>query len=181
MFSQRIQTPAQKPASQPLIHEKRHAATRGFAILTVVAVSILTAAFPNTARSQTSSSTDPHTQAAVIAADEAWDKAESSANTNYIDALLLPEYRSISSDGSVHDKAAILAGARKNAPERAAAVDKWRAAHPHVTSVLITGDTAVLTFALDKPGPKLVMSCDIFVYQDGRWRALYSQHSEASK
>jgi len=48
--------------------------------------------------------------------------------------------------------------------------------------VKITGDTAILTFALDKTAtPKPVMSCDVFVYRDGRWRALYSQHTEAEK
>jgi hypothetical protein len=127
---------------------------------------------------------DPKTEAAVLAADHGWDNAESSGDTAFIDALLLPEYRSISSDGSAHDKAAILASARKNVgnPERAASAEKWRASHPHVASVKITGDTAVLTFALDKTGDvKPVMSCDVFVYLDGRWRALYSQHTEAGK
>jgi hypothetical protein len=127
---------------------------------------------------------EPHSEAAVLAADHGWDKAESSGDTAFIDALLLPEYRSISSDGSTHNKAAILASALKNVgnQERAATAEKWRASHPHVTSVMIAGDTAILTFALDKTGDvKPVMSCDVFVYLDGRWRALYSQHTEAGK
>jgi hypothetical protein len=96
----------------------------------------------------------------------------------------LPNYRSISSDGSIHDKAAIIASARKNAgsAKRAAYEEQWRAAHPVLVSVEIAADTAILTFALDKPGSsKPIMSCDIFVYQDGHWRAIYSQHSEAEK
>jgi hypothetical protein len=125
-----------------------------------------------------------HTEAAVIADDKGWDKAEDEGDVASIDRLLLPEYRSISSDGSVHDKAAIIASARKNvdSPERKADAEKWRAAHPSLTSVAITGDTAILSFTLDRPGsPVRIMSSDIFVYRDGRWRALYSQHSEAGK
>ena len=49
-----------------------------------------------------------------------------------------------------------------------------------LTSVVITGDMAVLTFTLNKPDtPKRVMSSDIFVYREGRWHALYSQHTAA--
>jgi len=134
-------------------------------------------------QAQASTVVEPHTQDAVISADRAWDGAESTGNTDYINALLLPEYRSVSSDGSIHDKAAILASAQKNIghPERAAEADKWRATHPYVTSVQILGDTAVLTFSLDKGNPKPVMSCDIFVYREGHWHPIYSQHTEVSK
>jgi hypothetical protein len=127
---------------------------------------------------------EPHTEAAVIADDEGWDKAEDKGDTAFIDRLLMPEYRSISSDGSVHDKAVILASARKNvsSPERKANAEKWRAAHPYLTSVAVTGDTAILSFTTNRPdSPVRIMSSDIFVYRDGRWRALYSQHSEAGK
>jgi hypothetical protein len=127
---------------------------------------------------------EPHTEAAVIADDKSWDKAEVEGDAAFIDQLLMPEYRSISSDGSVHDKAAIIASARKNvsSPERKAETERWSAAHPSLTSVAITGDTAILSFTLNRPGsPVRIMSSDIFVYRDGRWRALYSQHSEAGK
>jgi hypothetical protein len=127
---------------------------------------------------------EPHTATAVIADDEGWSKAEEAGDTKYVDALLLPEYRSISSDGSTHGKAAILAHTAKggNNGEGTAKAEQWRAAHPHRASVEMNGDVAILTFALDK-GVDLnqVMSCDIFVYRDGRWRALYSQHTEAEK
>src|ERR1700744_6337764 len=46
------------------------------------------------------SPTEPHTEEAVIADDDAWSKAESSGDVAYIDALLLPGYRSINIDGS---------------------------------------------------------------------------------
>jgi hypothetical protein len=127
---------------------------------------------------------EPHTATAVIAADEGWSKAEQAGDTKYVDALLLPEYRSISSDGSTHGKAAILAHTAKggNNGEGAAKAEQWRAAHPYLTSVEINGDVAISSFALDKEvDPKPVMSCEIFVYRNGRWRALYSRHTEVEK
>src|ERR1700677_4294921 len=80
---------------------------------------------------------EPHTATAVIAADERWSKAEEAGDTEFVDALLLPEYRSISSDGSTHGKSAILAHTAKNGSsgEGAAKVQQWRAAHPFRASV----------------------------------------------
>ena len=126
----------------------------------------------------------PKTAAAVIAADEGWLKAEETGDTAYVDNLLLPEYRSVNADGSVHDKAAILASAHKNvgSTARTLADEKWLAAHPMGTAVLIQGDTAIVTFYLKPLGPeKGIMSSDIFVYRDGEWHAIYSQHTDAGK
>jgi len=150
--------------------------------LAIAAALLLAVGSPVAVQAHAQNAVEPHTQAAVIADDDHWGKAETEGDQAYVDHLLLPEYRSISSDGSIHDKAAILANTKKNvnSPDRAAANEKWKATHPYVTSVLIVGDTAVLTFSLDRPtSPKPVLSSDIFVYRDGRWRALYSQHSEA--
>jgi hypothetical protein len=133
---------------------------------------------------QSTRDVEPRTEAAVIAADDGWGNAEDAGNSAFVDALLLPEYRSISSDGSVHDKDAILASVKKRAgaPSSTADTAKWKAAHPNRTSVVITGDTAILTFTLDRSGsPASVLSSDIFVYRSGHWHALYSQHSEAGK
>jgi hypothetical protein len=126
----------------------------------------------------------PKTAAAVMAADDGWLKAEETGDTAYIDNLLLPEYRSVNADGSVHDKAAILASTRKNAGSNARSVadEKWLAAHPMGTTALIQGDTAIVTFYLKPLGPeKGIMSSDIFVYRDGQWHAIYSQHTDAGK
>jgi hypothetical protein len=44
--------------------------------------------------------------------------------------------------------------------------------------VVIRGDTGIITFYDPQLGPQNgVRSSDIFVYQGGRWHALYSQHS----
>jgi hypothetical protein len=132
------------------------------------------------AAAQQTSGAEPHTEAAVMAADNGWESAEETGDVAYIDRLLLPEYRSINVDGSIHDKQAILTGAAKTSPERTAKIRAWIAAHPEKMSVVIVGDTAVLTFALDHPGAPLpILSCDVFVYRDGHWRALYSQHTAA--
>lgn len=137
-------------------------------------------ACPPHSSAQADAATEPHTEAAVIAVDNGWETAEETGDVSYIDRLLLPEYRSINVDGSIHDKQAIMASASKSSPERVAKIRAWDAAHPQKTSVVIVGDTAVLTFALDRPGGTLpIMSCDVFVYRDGRWRALYSQHTAA--
>jgi hypothetical protein len=124
---------------------------------------------------------EPHTAAAVIAADKSWTVAEEKGDVAYVDALLLPEYRSISSDGSAHNKDAILASTRKATSERATMIEKYLVDHPSDMAVAINGDTAVLTFTAATDRKKLIRSCDIFVYRGGRWHAIYSQHTDAEK
>src|ERR1700761_9359842 len=89
---------------------------------------------------------EPRTEAAVIAADNSWLAAELKGDVGFLDMLLMPGYRSISPDGSVHDKAAILASAGKATPGRAAMIEKYLADHPVDMKVITVGDTAVLTF-----------------------------------
>jgi hypothetical protein len=155
---------------------------RLFTIQLVSAAALLS--LPLSALAAPSAKPQPKTPAAVIAADDGWDKAEDTGDTAYIDNLLLSDYRSVNADGSVHDKAAILAGAKRhvNSPDYAAKTAKWQAAHPMGTQAIIHGDTAVLTFYLKPLGPeKGIMSSDIFVYRDGQWHAIYSQHTDAGK
>ena len=126
---------------------------------------------------------EPRTAGAVRAADDAWGMAEVRGDASFVDELLLPEYRSVGPAGAVTTKATIVDHARTRGPsaDMAANVAAWRAAHPTRADVVIVGDTAVLTWVLIRPGAgEPVSSCDIFVYRDGRWRALYSQHSVAS-
>jgi Domain of unknown function (DUF4440) len=131
-----------------------------------------------------SAKAQPKTETAVIAADNGWEKAEEAGDVAYVDNLLLADYRSVNADGSVHDKAAILANTKKNigSPEHAAKVAQWLATHPMGTAAVVHGDTAIVTFYLKPLGPKKgVMSSDIFVYRDGQWHAVYSQHTDAGK
>jgi hypothetical protein len=120
------------------------------------------------------------TSAAVIAVDKHWGEAELAGDNAYLDDLLLPEYRTVEPTGVAHGKSR---GARKPAtPEEQAKAKNWLATHAIEAKVVISGDTAVLTWYDPSLGPERgVRSSDIFVYQGGHWHALYSQHSDASK
>jgi transcriptional antiterminator Rof (Rho-off) len=123
-------------------------------------------------------------EAAVIAVDQHWLEAELDGDTAWLDDLLLPEYRSVGADGAVHPKAAIVAHAAKNRGNDAQRrkMEAWLKAHPSGQSVVIRGDTAVLSFYDPAKGAASdVRSSDVFVYVGGRWHALYSQHSAATK
>lgn len=125
---------------------------------------------------------EPKTEAAVIAADDAWLKAELAGDATFLDALLLPGYVSIGASGTVTPKSRIVAnaGARdSNARAKlASAVASWRALHPIKPAVSISGNTAILQWIVAAPS-LAVVSSDVFVYRDRRWRAIYSQHSSA--
>jgi hypothetical protein len=123
------------------------------------------------------------TEAAVVAVDQHWMDAELDGDSAWLDAMLLPEYRSGGADGTVHTKAALLAHAAKNRGNDAERrkVEAWLKAHPSRQTVVIRGDTAILTFYDPKLGARDgVRASDVFVYENGRWHALYSQHSKAS-
>jgi hypothetical protein len=124
------------------------------------------------------------TATAVIAVDQHWLEAEVGGDTAYLEDLLLPEYRSVGADGVAHPKSAIVAHAAKNrgSDTERRTVEAWIKAHPSGKSVVIHGDTAILSFYDPALGATNgVRSSDIFVRIDGRWHALYSQHSGAGK
>jgi hypothetical protein len=126
-----------------------------------------------------------HSASAVIQADEAWGDAEVAGNSGFVNDLLLPEYRSVGNDGHTTLKAKIVEGTRKRAESPAAIaayateVAAWKKAHPSRAEVTIAGDTAVLRWVLNASTAGAISSCDVFVYRNGRWRALYSQHTGA--
>lgn len=118
------------------------------------------------------------TDTAVIAVDDHWMQAELSGDTAWLDAMLMPDYRTISADGKAGDKAAILRAVEKNrgSDKMRKQVDAWLKAHPTRKSVVMHGDVAILSFS--DPATGRVRSSDIFIYKDGGWHALYSQHSK---
>lgn len=123
-----------------------------------------------------------HTEAGVMAVDAHWSVAEMTGDTEWLDQMLLPEYRSVNNDGTVHAKAAILTGAAKRKGTDVATAKQsfadYQKQHPYGTAVAMHGDTAVITFYDPALGPqKGVKSSDIFVYLDGHWHAMYSQHT----
>lgn len=119
------------------------------------------------------------TSAAVIAVDEHWSRAEEHGDTAWLDSMLLPEYRSISADGRILDKKALLTHAATNrgSDKMTRLVAAWRKTHPTDESVVIRADVAIVSFSNPRTGQ--VRSSDVFVYQGGGWHALYSQHSKA--
>ncbi|HZZ70215.1 MAG TPA: hypothetical protein VFE18_18735 [Phenylobacterium sp.] len=137
---------------------------------------VLAASAPAFAR--TSDKAEPHTAAAVQAADEAWGAVEEHGDKAYVEWLLLPGYRSVNWDGKSTDKAIIVSrtGAPRY-PDRAAKVAKWKADHPEKPMVEIFGDTAVLVWTAGGASGG-INSCDIFAYRDGHWHAVYSQHTK---
>ena len=129
---------------------------------------------------------EPHTAAAVLAADDDWLAAELRGDPKALDARLMPTYRDVSPEGRTRTKQDLLASAAKHpnkvttAPLQAAA--DYRAQHPIIEHVLMEGDTAILQFESPKPEEQgIVRSIDVYVYKDGRWRGLYSASSGATE
>lgn len=145
----------------------------GFGV--IVALSLSSAATADDLKPDQSA----RTSKAVISVDDHWSQAEVSGDTAWLDSMLLAEYRSISADGKALDKKTLLAQAAKNrgSDTMRKRVEAWLKTHPTAKSVVIRGDVAILSFSDPKTGR--VLSSDVFVYQDGGWHALYSQHSNA--
>ena len=118
------------------------------------------------------------TPAAVIAVDDHWLEAEMSGDTVWLDAMLMSDYRSISAEGKVLDKPRLLANAEKyrGSDTMRKKVDAWLKRHPTRKSVVMHDDLAILSFS--DPATGNVRSSDVFVYKDGGWHALYSQHAK---
>jgi hypothetical protein len=120
------------------------------------------------------------TVASLTAVDNHWTQAEVHGDVAYVAALLVPEYVSVNADGIAHPRSAILASTVKNgqSDKMARFAATYMKLHPYGTSVRIQGDTGIVTFYSLKSGlQKGVLSSDIFTYFDGRWHAVYSQHT----
>lgn len=158
---------------------KRHSFPIGATGLVMVAMTAMTAVASATGADANETR---RSEAAVIAVDQHWLEAELGGDTAYLEQLLLPEYRSVDANGAVHSRAAIVAHAARNRGSDAQRrkVEAWLKAHPSGQSVVIHGDTAILSFYDPAKGAANdVRSSDIFIYVGGRWHALYSQHSKA--
>jgi len=107
--------------------------------------------------------------AAVRAAEDGWNAAYVTGDTGFLDRLLADDYVSVGATGSDHDKAANLASARAYAAAHPGAA---KTPLPASSTIAITGDIAIVRHH----GAKEV-SVDIFQKRDGRWIALYSQHT----
>jgi len=103
-----------------------------------------------------------------------WDEAFLHGKSEYIQCLLLPDYISVSAKGE-HDKAWEIEHARKNKGSSAPV--------PSFPGMIFTihGNTAIAR--LFKPASAdgkqpASYAADVFAFQDGAWRAVYSQHTD---
>ena len=120
----------------------------------------------------------------VRATEDHWSLAEVTGQTDWLESMLLPGYRSVDANGSAHSKERIVAGAAKNkgSTDGKAKLDAYMKEHPSGTSVVVHGNIAVVSFYDLSLGPdKGVKSSDIFLYEGGAWHAAYSQHGTVGK
>jgi hypothetical protein len=128
---------------------------------------------------------EPRTEAAVLEASDDWLAAERRGDVAALDRRLMPDYRDIEANGRVHPRSALIAHATNlkepsTVPAKQLAAE-FRKAHPVVEKVVIVGDTALLSYhSIDPQAAEDVRSLDIFVYDQGRWRALVSTHNTHS-
>lgn len=119
--------------------------------------------------------------ASIKQAEDRWSQAYTQGGTDYLECLLTPDYVSVSAKGVPRDKAAIVNGAQKNAQQNKGKNDKSKTL-PDLPEpkIQLYGNTAVVqsSLAADPNGKYPAMySSDVFAFQDGVWRAIYSQHT----
>jgi hypothetical protein len=124
---------------------------------------------------------EPRTEAAVLEASDDWLAAERRGDVATLDRRLMADYRDIGPNGRVHPRADLIRAVANlktpsTVPPKQLAAD-FRKAHPAIEKVAIAGDTAVLSYySADPQAAGDVLSVDVFVYDQGRWRALASVH-----
>ena len=103
----------------------------------------------------------------VRAVESHWARAFVTADTAYLEQLLVDEYVSINQSGRARPKAEIIELSRKiasgpNPPTPSESTAK----------IVVHGNAAIATAANATDA-----SVDVFFYEGGRWHAWYSQHS----
>jgi Domain of unknown function (DUF4440) len=108
-------------------------------------------------------------ETALRKAENGWSQAFVTGDGAFLDTLLDPAYVSVGTGGAAHDKAAIIAMAKGYA---AAHPGSRAEPMPPTSTIDVKGASAIVrhTSARD-------VSVDVFYFQDGHWRAWYSQHT----
>lgn len=114
----------------------------------------------------------PSSEDAIRTVERQWTDAEYHADTATLKKLLLPEYRTVSSRG-VHDRDQLIAGVLKRGGNT---VEPPYSTWP-TPKIEIHGATALATFAVGDSS----YSVDVFVFENGGWHAMYSQHTQMKK
>jgi len=123
-------------------------------------------------------------EAGVRATEDHWSLAEVTGQTDWLESMLMPGYRTVDTHGVAHSKERIIAGAAKNkgSTDGQAKLDAYLKEHPSGTSIVVHGTIAVVSFYDPALGPDNgVKSSDIFMYEGGAWHAVYSQHGTVGK
>lgn len=120
--------------------------------------------------------------ASIKQVEDRWSQAYMQGGTEFLECLLASDYVSVSAKGVPRDKAAIVAGAQKNAQQNKGKSDGKSQTLPDLPEpkIQLYGNTAVVqsSLAADLNGKYPAMySSDVFAFQDGVWRAIYSQHT----
>ncbi|HEY9133257.1 MAG TPA: nuclear transport factor 2 family protein [Dyella sp.] len=118
-------------------------------------------------------------EAGVRAVEDRWSMAEATGDTDFLGTMLAPAYRSISGEGKTLTRTALLEHAAKNkgTDEGLRKMEAYKKDHPYGTLVTMQGNSAVVNFYDPARGAQEgIMGADIFIYADGRWQAIYSQH-----
>lgn len=132
----------------------------------LIAVRILPFLF---AASVPATAADSPAEAALRQAENQWSQAFLTGDAKFLGELLDPAYVSVSAAGASRTRDEVIALARQYAAQH-----PGQAANPLPPSstLQIEGDTGIVRHH----GPKDV-SVDVFYRADGRWHALYSQHT----
>ena len=114
---------------------------------------------------------EPATEAGVRHAEDLWSEAFITGDAAALDALLDPAYVSVNPVGVARPKAQIVQFARDYAAKHPGEHAKPLAG---TSTIRVVGKTALVQH--NAPGG---FSMDLFYYENGRWRAWYSQHAAA--
>jgi hypothetical protein len=111
----------------------------------------------------------PSAEALVRTAERQWLDAEYHGDTAALMKLLLPDYRTVSSNG-VHGRDELIAAVAKRG---------GRSVEPPYPTpkIEIHGTTALAIFAAGDTS----YSVDVFVFEKEAWHALHSQHTDMKK
>lgn len=98
-----------------------------------------------------------------------------------VDARLVADYLDVESNGRPHTKAELIAHTanRKDIwPGTAAEVAlAFHRKYPSINKVVIHGNTAILSYyPADTKALPYILAEDIFVYEDGMWKGILSNH-----
>ena len=146
-------------------------------LMITTSITLLVAGAPGLARVRP----EPKTEAGVLSASDAWIAAERLGDVAGVNARLVDGYVDVESNGKPHTKAELInhTATRKDiwpgTPAQVALA--FHQKYPHISKVVIEGDTAVLSYyPADPKRPANIIAEDVFTYEHGMWKGIFSSH-----